>query len=94
MLKVMGGGDSKFLATVFLVIPLKQQDIVFYNLLISTIIIGGIVFVNNIIVYRRELYKSIKNMDVEGIKKCFGKKFPYAPVILLAWVWFGWTIMM
>lgn len=92
MFKVMGGGDSKFLATFFLLIPLNFQEVVFYYLLIITIIVGLILFINNIIVNHEKIFVSMKNRDLEGIKSCFGSKFAYAPVILITWIWFGWTI--
>ncbi len=90
MLKIMGGGDSKFLATVFLLIPLKFQDEVFYYLLISTVIIGSIAFIQNLIINWSKIIEGIKAKEKGVLKNYFGRKFPYAPVILLSWVWFGW----
>jgi prepilin peptidase CpaA len=92
MFKIMGGGDSKFLATFFLLIPLNFQEQVFYYLLIITIIVGLIIFINNLIVSHEKIIESIKNKNIDGIKSCFGSKFAYAPVILITWIWFGWTI--
>jgi prepilin peptidase CpaA len=91
-MKIMGGGDSKFLATIFLLIPLRFQDTVFYYLLISTIIIGSISFIQNIIINWDLIANAVRSKEKGAIRKCFGRKFPYAPVVLLTWGWFGWTI--
>lgn len=89
LLKIMGGGDSKLLATFFLLIPLNQQEIVFYYLLINTVIIGLTVFFKNIVVNFRTIIKGFRENDLQTIKSCFGRKFPYAPVILFTWIWYG-----
>jgi prepilin peptidase CpaA len=93
MLKVMGGGDSKFLASFFLIVPLNHQDQVFYQLLISTIIIGVIFLMMNTISNRKLLMQSMREKDILGVKSCFGTKFAYAPVILVTWILFGKTLI-
>ena len=92
MFKIMGGGDSKFLATFFLLVPLNFQEQVFYYLLIITIIVGLLFFINNIIVNHEKIFENMKERNIYGIKSCFGSKFAYAPVILITWIWFGWKI--
>lgn len=89
LMKIMGGGDSKFLASFFLITPLSLQDQVFYFLLISTIIVGVIFLIKNIIQNRKKLMEFIKHKDVIGVKSCFGTKFAYAPVILITWILIG-----
>ena len=89
LLKIMGGGDSKFLATFFLVIPLKVHDEVFLHLLTATVTIGLLFFVINIIRNFEGIVESFKNSDLKGVKNYFGKKFAYAPVILFSWVTYG-----
>tara|TARA_Y100000768_G_C23990649_1_gene692390 strand:- start:7276 stop:7773 length:498 start_codon:yes stop_codon:yes gene_type:complete len=88
-LKIMGGGDSKFLATFFLIIPTRAHDEVFIHLLSATVIIGIIFFVANIIQNFEGIVESFKNSDLKGVKNYFGKKFAYAPVILFSWISFG-----
>ncbi len=92
LLKIMGGGDSKFLATIFLLIPASLQDRVFLWLLIITIIIGSLVFLNNIFQNFSGIIESFKHHNVQAVKNYFGKKFPYAPVILITWIWIGWEL--
>lgn len=89
MLKVMGGGDSKFLASFFLIVPLDRQDQVFIFLLIATVIIGIIFFIKNTFENREKLIQSFLDKDIKGVKSCFGTKFAYAPVILVTWILFG-----
>jgi len=92
MMKIMGGGDSKYLASFFLLVPLGLQEQVFYYLLIWTIVIGIFIFIKNVIHNREQLFQSIKNIDTNGVKSCFGSKFAYAPVILITWVYTGWEL--
>ncbi|MBD64027.1 MAG: hypothetical protein CME62_02390 [Halobacteriovoraceae bacterium] len=89
LLKIMGGGDSKFLASFFLIIPYEMQDLVFFYLLISTVIIGVLFFFRNIITKRVQLVAALKQKDLQGVKSCFGTKFAYAPVILITWIFTG-----
>ncbi|MBT4790632.1 MAG: hypothetical protein HON90_03595 [Halobacteriovoraceae bacterium] len=92
LLKIMGGGDSKYLASFFLLIPLSLQDEVFYYLLIITIIIGLFMLLKNSISNYEKIIQSFKEKDIQGVKSCFGTKFAYAPVILVTWIWIGWDI--
>lgn len=90
--RVMGGGDSKYLASFFLIVPERIQEYLFYYLLITTIIVGIFFLLKNIIHNREELFQSIKNSNLQGVKNCFGTKFAYAPVILVSWMYLGITI--
>jgi len=89
LLKIMGGGDSKYLAFFFLLVPLGLQDDFFYLLLVSTIVVGVMFLLRNIIYHWTILTKAIKEKDIIGVKSCFGSKFAYAPVILIAWIFIG-----
>lgn len=93
LMKVMGGGDSKYLSTMFLMVPLSLQDSVFSALLISTICVGLIVFIKNLVTNLTKIIESFKNSDLNGVKSCFGTKFAFAPVILIAWLWIGTTLV-
>lgn len=92
ILKIMGGGDSKFLATYFLLIPLAKQDDAFYYLIISTLYIGLTVFFINIVTKRKLIFNSLATKDYKALKKCFGTKFTFAPVIFISWVMLGWDL--
>jgi prepilin peptidase CpaA len=92
LLKIMGGGDSKFLFTFFLLVPLAIQEMTFNYLLLSTVTIGTFVFITNIVKNFDKLKEYLRIKDYIGMKSCFGTKFSYAPVILIAWLLVGWNI--
>ncbi len=89
-LNVMGGGDSKYLSSLYLLVPLDFQESVFTYLLYATILVGSTLLVFNTLKYLDIILIHIRMKDVAGIKRIFGKKFTYAPVIFVAWMWFGW----
>jgi prepilin peptidase CpaA len=90
LMNIMGGGDSKYLASFYLLIPLRYQELVFLYLLYTTVIVGSSLLLFNALKNFDNIVLLIKLGDVNGIKKIFGKKFTYAPVIFIAWMWFGW----
>jgi prepilin peptidase CpaA len=89
-LNIMGGGDSKYLSSLYLLIPLEFQDIVFLYLLYTTVIVGSSLLLFNALKNFDKIVLLVRIGDVKGIRKIFGKKFTYAPVIFIAWMWFGW----
>ncbi len=92
LLNIMGGGDSKFLFTFFLLVPMPLQDRVFYYLLLSTVLIGTFLLIQNTLGNWNTLVNALKIKDIKTVKSCFGTKFSYAPVILVAWLWMGLSI--
>jgi prepilin peptidase CpaA len=91
-LKIMGGGDSKFLFSFFLLVPEVYHEVFFLKLIYSTIAIGLYLLIYNSIKNFDKLCMSIKLKDIKGIKSLYGTKFAYAPVIAISWVTFGWEI--
>ena len=89
-LNIMGGGDSKYLSSLYLLIPLKFQEVVFLYLLYTTVIVGSSLLLFNALKNFDRIVLLVKVGDTRGIRKIFGKKFTYAPVIFIAWMWFGW----
>ena len=89
-LKIMGGGDSKYLSSLYLIVPYGFHEQVFIFLLYTTIIVGSSLLLFNVIKNFDRIIELAKIHDVQGIKKIFGKKFTYAPVIFISWMWFGW----
>lgn len=89
-LKIMGGGDSKYLSSMFLLVPVSYQDSTFTYLLYTTILVGSTLIVFNILKNFDKIIFMARVYDIGGIKRIFGKKFTYAPVIFIAWMWFGW----
>lgn len=89
-MRIMGAGDSKYLTTLYLMVPLNNQEESFWLLTFSTIIIGMTIFLVNLFQNLDKIIMSFKLKDVTGIKQAFGTRFSFAPVVLLAWIWFGW----
>lgn len=89
ILRIMGGGDAKYLATLYLLVPINYQNEVLYYLLSSTIIIGSSLFILNLLKNLDELIKCFSIGDFKKIKTMFGQKFTFAPVIFISWMWYG-----
>lgn len=85
-LKIMGAGDSKFLFSLYLLIPESLQEDCFLYLAYSTILIGVSLLIYN--TYRNIdlLDNAVKTKNISIIKKVYGSRFSYAPVVLLSWV--------
>jgi prepilin peptidase CpaA len=92
LFKIMGGGDTKYLFSLFLLIPISLQGKVFYYLLISTIIIGGFLLIQNTLKNFKPLWRAILDGNTRAVKSFFGTKFSYAPVILVTWLWIGFSL--
>lgn len=90
VMNIMGGGDSKYLSSLYLLIPLGFQETALLYLLYTTVIVGSSLLLFNTLKNFDKIVLLVRIGDVKGIKKIFGKKFTYAPVIFIAWMWFGW----
>lgn len=92
LLNIMGAGDTKYLFSFFLLVPMGLQEQSFFFLLVSTVVTGLIFFFMNAITNFKKIIGYFKVGDFEGVKNCFGSKFAFAPVILLAWLCIGWYL--
>lgn len=92
LLNIMGGGDSKFLASLFLLIPLTQQPIFLQVLLILTVIVGIILLTYNTLNNFEKIKTKIYLRDFGGFKEIYGSKFTYAPLIMVSWIVFGYIV--
>ncbi|MBY0415776.1 MAG: prepilin peptidase [Bdellovibrionales bacterium] len=90
MMNIMGGGDSKYLASLYLLVPLNFQEATFIYLLYATVLVGSTLLLFNLLKNLDIIIIHFKMRNIAGIKRIFGKKFTYAPVIFIAWMWFGW----
>lgn len=90
MMNIMGGGDSKYLGTLYLLIPVSTQQIVFVHLLYATILVGSTLLLYNFLKNLDKTINHLKIGNIRGVQSVFGKKFSYAPVIFISWMWFGW----
>jgi prepilin peptidase CpaA len=92
LLNIMGAGDSKYLASLFLMVPVEYHMVLFGKILSSTIIVGIILVTMKLIKDFKKLKAySLANYWV-GVRETIKSRFSYAPVILLAWILFGANI--
>lgn len=89
---VMGAGDSKFLASLFLIIPLEYHFPFFEKLILVTIVTGASLLIFKAVKSRREMGFFILTKYWEGLKQLVRSRFSYAPVIVVAWILLGFHI--
>lgn len=92
LLNIMGAGDSKFLASLFLIVPLEFHLLFFSKIVISTIVVGAILLIIRFIKHGPQLKAYFLSQYWEGIKTTLKSRFSYAPVIFLAWIILGLNI--
>ena len=92
MLKIMGAGDSKYLLSFYLLIPVALHEEAFIFLAYSTVVVGLSLLFTNVFKNLDIIVVALRTKNLRMIKNIFGQKFSYAPVILVSWLWFGWTI--
>jgi prepilin peptidase CpaA len=89
LLHIMGAGDSKYLASLFLVVPLEFHLLFFSKLVLSTILVGAFLLAIRVIKNGAQLKAYFISHYWEGIRQLIKSRFSYAPVILLAWLIVG-----
>jgi len=88
-LNLMGAGDAKFLFSFYLMLPLEIHDEYFTNLLATTILVSILNLLYQAYNSRVGIYSAYINRNYKHIvRTMFGKKMPYAPVIMIAWLAF------
>jgi prepilin peptidase CpaA len=89
LLNIMGAGDSKFLASLFLLTPSEYQIILFEKILLSTIVTGALLLSFSFVRNRKVLIAFMINRHWRGIRDIIKSRFSYAPVISVAWLLLG-----
>lgn len=89
VLGIMGAGDSKYLASLFLIIPVEQQAIMFEKIIYSTLIVGLVMLSLKIAKDFQKIKAYALSTYWQGFKESIRSRFSYAPVILLAWILLG-----
>jgi len=88
-INLMGAGDAKFLFSFYLMLPLEIHDEYFTNLLVATIFVSILNLLYRAYNNRVSVYSACVTRNYKSIMRTmFGKKMPYAPVIMIAWVVF------
>lgn len=91
-LNIMGGGDSKYLASLFLMVPAKFHYNYLEILLTVTVFVGTFFLVFNTFSKFSEFKRILFIKDWKSFKNIYGKKFSFAPVILISWLIFGYYV--
>lgn len=87
--KIMGGGDSKFLAGLFLIVPGTFRTIFFEKIILSTLVMGSIL-IGIQLLKRWDLTKAyLISRHWIGLREIVKSSFSYAPVIFIAWILLG-----
>lgn len=86
---IMGAGDVKFISTLLLVLNRREQLDFIYYLALATVLVGGILFLKNILKNREKIFIFIGIRDKKILENVFGKKFPFIPLVLMAWIGLG-----
>lgn len=92
-LKIMGAGDSKYLFSMFLLIPEDYHLIELICLLYVTCFVGGGLLLYNSLRNFDKLLMGWRLRDVKMIKSVYGHRFSFAPVIAVSWIWFGLVLL-
>ena len=85
----MGAGDSKFLASLFLLVPLEQHAGMFEKVLYSTLVVGFFMLSFKIAKDFKNIKAYALSMYWQGFKDSIRSNFSFAPVVLLAWILLG-----
>lgn len=89
IVNVMGAGDSKYLASLFLLIPSELHFPFFEKILLTTIFVGGIFLIYKIVKNFPQFRAYLVSRYWSGIRSIIKSRISYAPVILLAWMLLG-----
>ena len=92
LLKQTGAGDSKFLATFFLLIPHEKHGPFFWTLMNGIVICFAALALYRIGKKWRELWPALWTMDGRWFLGIVREKTSFAPIILFSWVFFGYSI--
>ncbi len=86
---IMGAGDSKYLASLFLVTPTPLHMLLLEKLLTVTIFVGTILIILKFVKSAAKIRAYLLTLHLAGLKSEISSRFSYAPVILVTWILFG-----
>lgn len=89
---IMGAGDSKYLASLFLLVPTPDHMLFMEKLLTVTIFVGTILLTMKFVKKAAKIRAYIMTFYLKALKDEISSRFSYAPVILVAWILFGATL--
>ena len=86
---IMGAGDSKYLASIFLLTPTPLHMPFMEKLLTVTIFVGTILLTMKFVKSAAKIKAYLMTFYIKGLKAEINSRFSYAPVILVSWILFG-----
>jgi prepilin peptidase CpaA len=86
---IMGAGDSKYLASLFFLMPPENHLIFFEKLVGATLVVGAILICWKVIKSFTEMKGHFYAKNYKYLIQMIRSSFSYAPVILLAWILLG-----
>ncbi len=89
VLGIMGAGDSKYLASLFLVIPPDRHMPMLEKIVYATLAVGIVTLLLKFLRDFQKIKSYAFSTHWSGLKESLRSKFSYAPVILLAWLLLG-----
>jgi prepilin peptidase CpaA len=91
-LRIMGAGDSKYLASLFAITPPGMHEKMLLILIYSTLMVGFVLLGKKIAQDFRKIRAYAITAYWKGLRDSIRSQFSYAPVILLAWLILGLKI--
>ncbi len=89
---IMGAGDSKYLASIFLLIPTPLHMPFMEKLLTVTIFVGTLLVLMKFVKSAAKIKVYLMTFYFKALKSEIHSRFSYAPVILVSWILFGATL--
>jgi prepilin peptidase CpaA len=86
---IMGAGDSKYLASIFLLTPTPLHMPYMEKLLTVTIFVGTILLTMKFVKSAAKIKAYLMTFYFKALKAEINSRFSYAPVILVSWILFG-----
>lgn len=87
--KIMGAGDSKYMASLFLLAPASSHHLLLISFIESTIVVGIMMLLMGIMRKHQEFWTCLRLRDIKGIISLVRSRFSYAPVMLIGWLLWG-----
>lgn len=86
---IMGAGDSKYLASIFLLVPTPFHMLFMEKLLTMTIFVGTILLIVKFVKSAAKIKAYLMTFYLKALKSELSSRISYAPVILVSWILFG-----